>query len=352
MVRRILFSAFILIAFAISSKGQGCATPSTSEGINVFGYLQSLYEYNLYEKPESNFGFNRSRIGVMGNIPYDFSYYVLVETSPFKKGAPNAYLLDAFVTYKRFDFARVSLGSFKSPISRELNTPCNALYTINRSKTVDELTAPDRDMGVMFLGGGDTTLLQYAVALTNGTGLLSKDKDTFKDLTARLTMKPVQWLSLGGSFRTGKAKNDDASLPDDKRLRWGADLEFKLAGFLVQGEYIYGKDEGSYTVGGGCGSTPEVKLGNIERSGIFMMAVYTTPWKLQPVVKYENYNSDLSKANNLEQITTFGVNYLFNDWTKLQVNYQYAAEKKGVSSSFGSGEVKNDRILVQLQVKF
>jgi phosphate-selective porin len=352
MIRNTLLLLLLVMFFAGQVKSQGCASPSTAEGINVFGFLQAQVDYNLYEKPEFNFGFNRSRIGVMGNIPYDFSYYVLLETSPFKKGAPNAYLLDAFITYKRFDFARVSLGSFKSPMSRELNTPCNALHTINRSRAIDELTAPDRDMGIMFLGGGDTTLLQYAVALTNGTGLLKKDGDTFKDLTGRLSAKPVKWLSVGTSYRTGKSKNADPALGNDTRMRFGADFEAKFSGFLIQGEYLYGKDKGSYTIGGGCGSTPETKVGSIERSGMFIMALYHTPWNLQPVVRYENYNDDLSRASNLQQITTFGINYFFNDWTRLQVNYEYAAEKKGVTSSPGTGEVKNDRLMLQLQVKF
>ena len=77
---------------------------------------------------------------------------------------------------------------------------------------------------------------------------------------------------------------------------------------------------------------------------MFIMALYMTPWNLQPVIKYENYNSDISKTNNMEQITTFGFNYFFNEWTRLQVNYEYAAEQ--------SMEVKNDRFMVQLQVKF
>jgi len=344
MFKKIVFSLSFLVFVGVQSFGQGCASPSTSEGINVFGFLQSQYDYNMYDKAESNFGFNRARIGAMGNIPYDFSYYMLLETSPFKKGAPNAYLLDAFITYKRFSFAKISMGSFKSPFGLELSTPCNALHTINRSKFVDELTAPDRDMGLMFTGGSDTTLFQYSLAYLNGTGLLVKDKDNFKDVVARLMMKPAKWAQIGTSFKTGKSANDDVSLGNDTRTRFGADLELNYRNFLVQSEYIYAKDEGSYTVGGGCGSVPEVVQGNIERSGLFVMALYKTPWSIEPVIKYENYNSDMSKTKNLEQVTTLGLNYFFNDWTRLQVNYEYASEK--------AKEIKNDRIMVQLQVKF
>ena len=74
------------------------------------------------------------------------------------------------------------------------------------------------------------------------------------------------------------------------------------------------------------------------------MALYNTPWNIQPVIKYENYNTDIDEANQMEQITTFGVNYFFNEWTRLQVNYEYAAEQ--------AREIKNDRLMVQLQVRF
>ncbi len=345
MIRKIAI-LFVAITFiAINARSQGCATPKSAEGVNVFGFLQAQYDYGMYDKPESTFGFNRARVGVMGNIPYDFSYYVLLETSPFKKDGPKAYLLDAFVTYNRFSFANVSLGSFKSPFSLELNTPCNSLHTINRSKVVNELTSPDRDMGLMLLGGNDTTLFKYAVSYMNGTGLLVKDIDTYKDFIGRLVFQPTNWVSVGGSFKSGKSKNiENPTLADNKTMRFGAEFELDIANFLVQSEYIYGKDDGAYTVGGGCGGDPEVVIGSIKRSGIYVMALYNTPWHLQPVLKYENYNSDIDASNKLEQITTFGVNYFFNDWVRLQVNYEYKAEQ--------SKEIENDLFMVRLQAKF
>ena len=344
MIRK-LFMLITAVAFlGIYANAQGCAEPASEDGVNVFGFLQAQYDYNLFDNPESNFGFNRSRIGVMGNIPYDFSYYVILETSPFKKDGPKAYLLDAFITYSRFSFAKVSMGSFKSPFGLELNTPCHSLHTINRSKVVNELTAPDRDMGLMLLGGSDTTLLRYSFAVMNGTGLLTKDIDTYKDVIGRVLIQPTSWMHLGGSFKMGKSINEDASLGGNTTKRFGAELEVDYANFLLQGEYIYGEDEGSYMVGGGCGSDPELVVGSVKRSGMFITALYKTPWNFEPVIKYENYNSDLDATNNLEQITTFGVNYFFNEWTRLQVNYEYAAEQ--------SHEIKNDRLMVQLQVRF
>ncbi|HHE38379.1 MAG TPA: hypothetical protein ENL20_07375 [Candidatus Cloacimonetes bacterium] len=69
-----------------------------------------------------------------------------------------------------------------------------------------------------------------------------------------------------------------------------------------------------------------------------------TPWNLQPVVKYESYDPDLDTENDKQSIITFGMNYFFNDWTRLQLNYLYKAEE--------TFEISNDEILMQLQVKF
>ncbi len=344
MIKKIIAAFVLITVIGINSWAQGCAEPASEEGVNIFGYLQTQYDATFYDDTESTFNFNRARIGAMGNIPYDFSYYFLMETSPFKKDGPKAYLLDAFITYNRYDFAKISVGSFKVPFGLELGTPCHSLHTINRSKVVSELTSPDRDMGIMLLGGSDTTLLRYSVAMTNGTGLLTEDNDNYKEFIGRVIFNPTECLNVGGSFKYGKSETTVAGAEDDERTRYGAELEFKKGNLLVQAEYIYGKDVGSYTVDGGCGGTPEIVQGDVKRSGMFVMGVFDTPWNIQPVLKYEFFDADMDVDDNLEQVTTYGINYFFNEWTRLQINYEYKAEQ--------AQEINNDRLMIQLQVRF
>jgi len=342
-MRKILIYLLAIIALPSMIKAQGCAEPS-GEGVNLFGFFQPKYEYNFMENDDTNsFGFNRARLGVMGNIPYDFSYYVVLEASPFMDGE-SVHLLDAFVTYNRFDFAKMTFGAFKTPISLEWNTACHKLHTINRSKVVDELVNPGRDMGFMMLGGADSTLFSYSVAITNGTGLLHKDDNSSKDYAARVVMNPHEYIKVGASAKYGECKNEDATLKDDERTRYGADVQVSLGNFLFQGEYIYGKDKGSYSVGGGCGAEAETVIGNIERDGAFAMAMYRTNSNFQPVIKFEYFDPNKDMPDDHEYITTFGLNYFFNDWTKVQFNYVYAAEK--------GTEIDNDQVMLQFTVKF
>ncbi|WP_321297417.1 porin [Marinifilum fragile] len=340
----LILTALFLIPNAVMA--QGCDEPS-NEGVNVFGFIQPKFEYNQMDTGDdtNTFDFNRARIGVMGKIPYDISYYVVLEASPDnQRHDGDAYLLDAFVTYTRFNFARISMGSFKSPISLELNTPCHKLHTINRSKVVSQLATPDRDRGIMILGGADTTLFQYSFAITNGPGLFEKDDNKSKDYAARLVCNPHQNLKIGASYKFGKSESSTEGAPDDERTRWGADFQYTNGAFMLQGEYLYGKDEGSYTTGGGCGEELVMHTGSVKRDGMFLMGMYRFNNNLQPVVKFEYFDSDKDMGNNTEFCTTYGLNYFLNDWTKIQANYVYRAER--------AHEIDNDIFMLQVTVKF
>jgi len=243
----ILFGVLFSYAF-----GQGCMEASSDEGVSVVGYIQAQYEY-MFQDPDddlSEFTFNRVRFGLVGNIPYDFSYYSMFEMSPNKGGAP--YLLDGFITYSRLDpYLKLSLGQFKSPFSLELNTPCQRLHTIKRSEVVNILTSPDRDRGVLF-SGNYGSMLKYSFAFTNGTGRDNLENNQNKVFAGRAVVTPIEFLSIGAGYKTGTSPSLDASIEkEDEMTRMSFDAEIKYGDILVQGEYITAEDKGSYVIGGG-----------------------------------------------------------------------------------------------------
>lgn len=348
-MKRVIYSMAIAIIFSLSTinlNAQGCAEPSSDEdGATLFGFIQPQYEFSQEMPDQSGFAFERARLGVMGNIPYDFSYYVVMEMSPFlSEDQPYPILLDAFISYKRYEWATMSVGSFKSPFGLETNTACSGLLTVYRSKATVELVTPFRDLGFMFLGGSKDTKVQYALGLMNGTGLGHRDDNHFKEIVGRFRYRPMDWLAIGASAKYGQAPSAADLVDPDVRTRMGAEMSARYGNLLVQGEYIYGKDQGSSIVGGGCSGGGTVVLGDKVRQGGFIQAGYNVLYNLQPVAKFEFYDSDSNISNNEEYIATFGVNYFFNDWTRLQVNYRYAAELPV--------DEKNDGVVVQLQVKF
>lgn len=344
----LLLFAFMALFSINSTYSQGCEgdEPAATGGDTnpekaiLFGYIQPQYDYS-FTSPETNtFSFKRARIGVRGTIKNDWGYYFMLETSPFISSTGDAYLMDAFITWKKHNWTKVSLGTFKQPFSLEVATPCHMLTTVDRSIVVDQLVAPQRDFGLMLLGGNKYTKFNYAVALMNGRGLKVKDDNRKKDIVARATYKVADFLAIGASFRYGYPTPNNN---EDSRTTFGAEFLFNMSNFKVQGEWIY--DEGDYFAGsgGGCGTTP-VELGP-RREGGYAMITYDTKWKVQPVFKYEYFdpNKEIKKIGYQERMT-LGVNYFFNDKIRLQLNYQANIETY-INQN-------NDVLVAQMQVKF
>lgn len=345
---------------------------SSSGGVSVIGYIQPEFKIAFNGENadgtsanDMGFYFRRARLGVTGNIPYDFSYYVMAEFSSFQNGP---YLLDGFVTYNRFKpWFKISMGQFKKPFGLELGaTGCQDLYTINRSKVVNELTSPDRDLGVMlsgstgakkFFGLEKENILSYVVSVTNGTGKNVYDIDRAKDFIGRLVIAPYEFISVGGSYQFGKQKNPDPTVKEmDERMRYGADITLKKYNFILQSEYVFGQDQGSKLVGGGCGATPELVQGNFKSNGYFAQLMYNTKWNLMPLVKFESYDSDMDKEDYdhtayRTSTWTFGLNYYPNDWVRFQLNYLSNIESSSSTDITNYNEVPNDMFLLQVQVK-
>ncbi len=364
MKKLMLIIASVFFAFLQVAWSQGCIETSTDEGVKVIGYIQPEFRYDFLGEDlkgeslnENSFYFNRLRLGVTGSIPYDFSYYLITELSP-ERGGPH--ILDAFISYNRFGpWAKISMGQFRNPFGLELgSTACHKLHTINRSEVVNQLAGPFRDFGVMISGGTDTlslfgsktkNLFGYQLAIMNGNGMNIQDDNQFKDIIGRLTFHPFEFITIGANYRFGKHPAvDPTATTEDERERLGFDVELKYKDFLVQSEYVSGSDVGSYTTGGGCGDPIEVHEGSVDRDGFMVMAMYRTPWNIQPVVKYEYYEPNSAADVLHDQISTitYGLNIFPNEWTRLQINYLYNVEEDGTV------EFKNDALLIQAQVVF
>jgi len=335
---------FVFIFLTNNTFAQGCDAEEPSNDsiaapkIKIFGFIQPEFNYTFSDPAESTFTFRRARIGVTGKILKDFRYYMMLETSPFIGGVGSAYLMDAFVAWEKYNWARIAVGSYKQPFGREVSTACNSLTTIDRAIVSDQLVSPQRDYGIMVLGGNKYNRLNYFVALMNGRGLNVKDNNTKKDIIARVTFKPFDFMTIGGSFRYGYPNNNT-----DTRTTYGGEVLLKFNNLHIQGEYI--QDEGDYNraAGGGCGSEP-LELGKV-RSGAYGMIWYDTKWDIQPVFKYEYFDQDHDiKDIGYSERMTLGINYFFNDKIRLQVNYQANIETYI--------NIDNDKFLAQIQVIF
>ena len=365
-MKKLFLLLAVILAVVIgptNTFAQGCVEATSDDGPQVVGYIQP--EFNSYFFGEdskgnaikpSTFAFRRARIGIVGSIPYDISYYVMAELSP-TVGGPM--LLDAFVTYSPLGkYFKVSMGQFKTPFSLEVNTACYALNTIRRSTVVDQMASPFRELGIMVLGaiGKERDIFTYKLMLLNGTGINNLDDNSNKEFAGRLTVSPIEGLIIGGSMRTGLVGLEASNGDQKKRIRYAGDISLKKWNATLQAEYIFGTDVGDLgSSGGGCGKST-LDLDEYKKNGLWVTAMYKFGFGLEPVVKYEVYNPDgtnykyLGVTQNYGQSTwTLGFNYFLNEWTRIQVNYLYNAEE-----TVGSviNEYDNDALLIQVQVKF
>jgi hypothetical protein len=64
------------------------------------------------------------------------------------------------------------------------------------------------------------------------------------------------------------------------------------------------------------------------RAGWYLTTGYfVLPQKLQFLVRYDSYDPNTSKGDNITTNYTIGGNFHFNNWSKLQIHYKLMAEE-------------------------
>lgn len=314
--------------------------------IGLSGYLQTRFQ-SLQEagKPDA-LDIRRARLDFRGNVTPTWEYRLQVDFA----GAPK--LLDAIATFKPYDVFKVQAGQFKIPLSMENNTPSNIMDLIERSQVVEALVARNRDsignqngrdIGVMAFGSllslPDRQMIDYYLGVFQGVGINATDNNEAKDLGARLTFHPIAGLDLGGAYYDGFSKIGTATKKDNIRKRIAGELSYVYKIISIKGEYIRGKD-GDF-----------IKLNNdytyvhYQREGWYaQLAAYVYKRKIQLVGRWDAYDPDIKKPGNATLNLLGGVNYYFNDWAKLQVNY--------TSRNESGKTINNDIISTQFQISF
>jgi len=236
-------------------------------------------------------------------------------------------ILGDFVLTFMSDYADVSVGQFKIPVSFEGYNSASKLLFPERA-VVSRAYGDIRDMGIKI----DKKLgkhFYYQAAVFNGEGQNKIDSNKQKDIAGRFEVYPVDGVMVGLAGYAGLNRRD--SNPTKDRLE--ADFKLDLAHVLLQAEYIHGWD-------GPTGQTPSARR---EGAGVYAVLGYTFFDKLQPLFRIGYYDPDVSKDlqgkagehTNLptgDEVTTYelGLNYyLLADNAKLQAawsKYVYKQE--------------------------
>lgn len=246
--------------------------------LKISGFIQGAYDWND-EDFSSTFHIRRARLDIKGDLykgkkgaKLDYRLYV-----DFARLPKNSPLLDVWVRYKPFKEFGVQVGQFKNPFTMEASISPSKYDFIDYSYAVCNLAKMSgndvlglnitaRDLGFQFFGGfihkEGYSVINYNLAVLNGSGMNTKDNNKSKDVMARLTIKPLKELNIAAYYQWGEAKWDKAvdygwtkSTDYVTTHRWGGGVNYDAKKFFVRGEYVGGMTAnlhswGAYVSGG------------------------------------------------------------------------------------------------------
>ena len=260
-------------------------------------------------------------------------------------------LLDAYISYKAFDFLKITAGQFLIPFSQESLTPDRGLETIDRSQVVSALVARKgdisnklidsignqvgRDIGLMVNGSlikmDNRYFVDYYLALVNGAGINTLDNNPFKDIGGRLVFHPFKILDLGVSYYNGFDMFTSSPGINQERVRLGTEFALNYNLLSVKGN--------------GYREKRAIPIPSFTRDGTCKAVIFSGPNTCREYSGMMYMIRMKPNRKNLETSTyyVFGLNYFFNVWTKIQMEYSWRTENP---------TVHNNAFAVQLQLGF
>jgi len=247
-------------------------------------------------------------------------------------GANTSVLQDVQLTYMT-DYADVSIGQFKIPVSLEGSGSAAKLYFPERA-LISRLYGDMRDLGFKIEKKFDS--FGYLLGIYNGQGQNKLDTNDQKDVSLRLEYYPVKDVTIGVVGYTSIFDRDQVGTKD----RIEGDLKIDKGGFLLQAEAIRGWDRTA------------VGKDKREGQGFYVLAGYTLFDKLQPVVRIGSIDPEVGVDEHAliakpgdsktyapnDEITAyeFGLNYYLKQHdAKLQLSGSFFdPEQRGANTTF------------------
>jgi len=309
----------VLLCGAVLFLAEAAAASDVDIKFGGFGQFQYYYEQG---SNISKFVPKRVRFKATGTLTDRVGFFVQHDFWGMPNTTPPAPLLfDARLDYTICPCAKLSAGQFALPFGIETPISPYNLDAITYSYVVgagwpqrpDSLGGPTglfsyiRDLGVMLWGTHPKNdwKATYNLAVFNGNGFNKSEQNRYKDVVGRLACS-YKWATLGGSIYSGKT---DTTNYLKSKLRFGGDLKLDRDPFLLQAEFIQGKDD------------------TITRRGYYALAEVKL-WKvLQPVIKYDIWDPNTSTGDNQINKIAGGLNWYFSPNSKLQMIYEVKGEE-------------------------
>ena len=265
--------------------------------------IPKFMSYNVMIDPAKLLEFVNADVPVQGQAP--------APTTPGTVSVPQrardaSILQDFYITFMS-DYADVSLGQFKIPVSYEGVNSSSKLIMPERS-AVSRRYGDVRDLGLRVEKKFE--YFGYMAGVFNGEGPNRLDRNDAKDISLRLEGYPMEGLMLGlvgytqvGERTTAETTGAGAAAVKD---RLEADVRIEISHALLQAEYIHGWDD--------------IEANRVEGHGAYGALGYTFFDHVQPIVRIGFLNPN--DTAGYDMIYEVGVNYYFLEHeAKLQLAY-------------------------------
>ncbi len=277
----------------------------------ISGYAQVGYEYagpaEAGGNAVSSFFIKRVRLNLAGDITPRIDYRIQVEFASPK-------LVDAYLRLRPYNGLNFQIGEFKIPFSIE-NTDYVPLkfelieYPLALRKLMGfndlcGLSATGRDLGAQVYGGfvrrDGYNILNYNFGVFNGEGINTKDKNSSKDIVARLSVQPLGGWQFTGSYYRGEYGADCV-----RRVRYGAGMCYDRGRTVLRGEWIGGR------------------TGELDSRGWYVLGGYRLLRSLQVVGRYDTFEQNVSRSDTRQTNYTAGLVWQPVKYLRCQLDYTY-----------------------------
>ena len=311
-----------------------------SQKLEMSGLIQTRLQLFQDSTKSDAFDLRRVRLIFRGDVAPKFGYRLQLEMANTPK------ILDAVFSYKPFEYLNVNVGQSKTPYCYDNYYSPFTLLAVSRTQIDNALSNREndlygnnqgRDIGIWLTGkysiGKDEKrrpIIDYTLGVYNGSGMNIADNNSDKDFGGYLRVSPVKDLWLGGAFYNGTdailLANPD-STADRKRVE--AMLSYKIKRFLIEGEYLAGKDN------------------ELERNGYYATLSYVViPDKFQVLVRLDNYDKDANKDLNAVNKYILAGSWYFSKTTRIQLQYDIVSEEDS------DNQIDNNLFAIQFQAGF
>jgi len=251
----------------------------------------------------------------------------------------GARLRDAYVELDFSPYFQMTMGQFKRPFDLfELESSTRSL-TIERtgkirevgscagvggicsySRLTEKLQYSARDIGVRFAGALGGSPLSYALAVTNGEGAGTSDRDSEKSFSARLEYEALENLSISANLGVHDYVNT-VDPTDRYGSAFGVDVDWGDygPGTHVQWSFIEG-DNWKDLDAGGAPSTFRATQAVV--SYRFPLESSSNLTGLEPVFRLSWADPDTSTSSDSEYFSTAGVILHFLGRNRLAANLE------------------------------